>query len=91
MTLLVIVATMKGGKGMLTMRMHSPFLSSKRQAGGDQYRGVVLPAGMRPELAEKLEKIIHAAMDDDPARFPLEIGISCFQAIQETLASEPRR
>jgi hypothetical protein len=52
-----------------------------------KYRGVMLPEGMTPELADRLEVLLCEAMDD--AILPFELGIRCFEAMRETLESAP--
>ncbi len=51
----------------------------KRQAGV-VFRGVMLPAGMTPELAADLERTISAYVDD-PGEFPLEFGVRLYEEI----------
>ena len=47
------------------------------------YRGVKLPRGMTPELADKLERML-CVWYDEQDQFPLEFGIQIFQAIRDS-------
>ena len=47
------------------------------------YRGVKLPRGMTPELADKLEHRL-CVWYDEQDQFPFEFGIQIFQAIADS-------
>jgi hypothetical protein len=58
-----------------------------------EYRGVLLPEGMMPELAAKLESLVCGYLDaangtgDDDIPLPVEFGVILFEEIRGTLRS----
>jgi hypothetical protein len=55
------------------------------------HRGVMLPEGMTPELANSLEKVICREMSEEGSVYPFELGIMCFSMIRESLAAKSPR
>jgi hypothetical protein len=51
------------------------------------HRGLALPEGMSPALADQLERVICDGLEG--SIFPLELGLECFRVISRNLAARP--
>ena len=63
--------------------MQKRTLGKTGQGDAIQHRGVTLPIGMSPALADALERKL-CAWYDEQDQFPFEFGVQLFEEISET-------